>query len=157
MDDKDWLPRFWAKVNKTDGCWLWTASTVKFGYGQFGVSKTIHKNTHRLSWEIHHGPIPVGMSVCHSCDVPACVNPDHLFLGTQRDNVLDCIAKGRSNRRGLAGPANPAVKNASVNPKQVVALFNTGLGVREIAPIVGVSKSTVSNIIRGQHWSIQNG
>jgi hypothetical protein len=157
MADQDWLPRFWAKVNKTEGCWLWTASTVKFGYGQFGVSKTIHKNTHRLSWEIHRGPIPAGMYVCHACDVPACVNPAHLFLGTQRDNVLDCVRKGRARRTRMLGEKNHNSKAPTISPERIKEMFAGGVGVREIAPLAGVSKSTVFNIVSGKHWSTHNG
>lgn len=89
--------RFWAKVNKTPTCWLWTASATK-GYGQFVSARPgyqSHHQSHRVSYEIAHGSIPNGMSVLHRCDVPLCVNPDHLFLGTQSDNLADARAKGR--------------------------------------------------------------
>ena len=94
--EKD-IARFWAKVRKTDGCWLWTAGTFarRYGYGQFGLNGHPHK-AHRLAWEFTNGPIPEGLSVLHHCDNPPCVNPAHLFLGTRGDNTRDMMMKGRS-------------------------------------------------------------
>lgn len=98
--------RFWSKVQKTDGCWIWTASRTLNGYGQIGNPDvpTRLSFAHRVSWELHFGPIPPGMYVCHHCDNPACVRPDHLFLGTAHDNHTDMVRKGRST----AGDRNPA-------------------------------------------------
>jgi hypothetical protein len=89
--------RFWAKVNQTETCWLWTASTTTFGYGVIGRGGKGggFVNAHRLSWQIHFGDIPKGLCVLHRCDVPACVRPDHLWLGTKKENSLDAVAKGR--------------------------------------------------------------
>ena len=75
------------------GCWIWTRSKCR-GYGRISYNGT-GKMAHRISWEIHCGPIPEGMLVLHKCDVPACVNPEHLFLGTYKDNTQDAIKKGR--------------------------------------------------------------
>lgn len=86
--------RFWAKVEKTDGCWEWTAFVHPKGYGMFGVGREARR-AHRVSYEIANGPIPDGLCVCHSCDNRRCVRPDHLFLGTNQDNVDDKMRKGR--------------------------------------------------------------
>ncbi len=104
--------RFWAKVRKTPTCWLWTASRRNKGYGAFAYTKDgvlIQDRAHRYSWTIHRGPIPEGLFVLHNCpggDNPACVNPAHLFLGTNRINVEDMVRKGRH----VAGGQRPGVK-----------------------------------------------
>lgn len=101
--------RFWRFVCKTESCWLWVGGTTAFGYGVFGI-KSINHAAHRLSWKWAYGAIPPGMFVCHHCDTPACVRPDHLFLGTAQDNNRDAVRKGRAVRlpngrlsRGISG------------------------------------------------------
>ncbi len=85
----------WAPEPNT-GCWLWTGATNgRYGQIHAGGRPGTHQRAHRISWELHHGPIPAGMFVLHKCDTPACVNPDHLFLGTQQDNLSDASNKGR--------------------------------------------------------------
>jgi len=88
------MKRFWDKVEKTDGCWLWTASKSEDGYGYFRFDGGMRK-AHRMSWLFTNGEIPEGMFVCHSCDNPSCVNPEHLWLGTNQDNQDDMNEKGR--------------------------------------------------------------
>lgn len=86
--------RFWAKVEKTDTCWLWQGNLNRQNYGQFWLHGKLEK-AHRASWEFEHGKTPSGLQVCHHCDVPSCVNPAHLFLGTNQDNALDYVRKGK--------------------------------------------------------------
>lgn len=92
----DLMARFTEKyIPVTEsGCWLWTGSATPAGYGQIKAGRKLQR-AHRVSWELHRGPIPDGLMVCHRCDVPSCVNPDHLFLGTAKDNFRDCVDKGR--------------------------------------------------------------
>ncbi len=87
--------RFWAKVGKTEGCWLWKGRRTESGYGHFGIRSGKMCRAHRFSFELAYGPIPSGMYICHHCDNPPCVRPDHLFVGTNSDNAKDAIAKGR--------------------------------------------------------------
>lgn len=87
--------RFFQKVNKTESCWLWTGAVTSKGYGSMGIAGK-NTSTHRLSYMWFKGAIPEGMYVCHSCDTPACVNPDHLWLGTNSDNMKDMVTKDRN-------------------------------------------------------------
>lgn len=88
------IQRFWKKVRMGDGCWEWQAAGRDGRYGVVRISEHFYP-THRVSWEMHFGIIPPGMVVCHKCDNPPCVRPEHLFLGTRSDNALDMVAKGR--------------------------------------------------------------
>jgi len=105
IDEKAIRERFWPKVYKTLGCWIWnagkTSRDLSRGYGIFWLNgrKVL---SHRVSWEIHNGPIPKGMNVLHDCDNPPCVNPEHLWLGTHSDNIQDAADKGLLTHVGKA-------------------------------------------------------
>lgn len=96
--------RFWKRVDRVerpDACWLWKGTKTRLGYGQIGadaqpgIYRPAVLYAHRVAWELANGPIPTGLFVCHRCDTPGCVRPDHLFLGTQTDNMRDAAKKGR--------------------------------------------------------------
>jgi len=95
--------RFWEKVQKSDGCWIWKASVLDSGYGTINLYRGNRKTfyAHRIAWELTHGPIPDGLLVLHKCDVRSCVRPDHLRLGDQKDNAADMVRRGR-HRYGAA-------------------------------------------------------
>ena len=90
----DGIHRFWRRVNKTDTCWWWTGTVATHGYGTMSINSE-PRLMHRFSYELHKGPVPEGLFVCHRCDNKRCVNPDHLFTGTHQDNMRDMVEKGR--------------------------------------------------------------
>lgn len=137
--------RFWAKVDKTDSCWLWTGAKRSNGYGSFvwhEGDQRVNSRSHRYSWKLHYGEIPEGMYVCHHCDTPACVRPDHLFLGTNQDNMDDMMAKGRRGTARLSPDLVRQIRNEARN----------GAIHRAIARRFRVARSTVSQICRGETW-----
>lgn len=97
--DAEGLSRFWTYVNKTDTCWLWTGAVTRDGYGQFSGPRRGEKQSkvyaHRLSYLLHHGAIPGGAVIRHRCDVPRCLNPQHLLIGSQADNIADAAVQGK--------------------------------------------------------------
>lgn len=95
--------RFWRKVDQTGDCWVWSGAVSDKGYGSMGGPDGVTLLVHRFSWEIHYGPIPPGMFVCHRCDNRPCVRPEHLFLGTAKDNTRDMMAKGRNRYVAFSG------------------------------------------------------
>lgn len=96
-----WQQRFWPRVNKTSACWEWTGALSLDGYGTVRVSRGKNVRAHRAAYLLEHGSIPEGMNILHKCDNPKCVKPEHLFAGTQADNVHDMISKGRQRLSGL--------------------------------------------------------
>lgn len=154
------LERFWSKVDKTSsytGCWIWTASKLTGGYGAFKFDGSMVR-AHRFSWEIENGNVPEDLQVLHNCpggDNPSCVNPDHLWLGTQEDNVHDMDIKCR---RGDNSPINPACGERNGNSKLtkedveiIIHLFDNKdrfeLTQQEIADLFGVSQKQISRLI----------
>ena len=138
------------KLDKTTGCWMWTASINRDGYGQIGVNR---KNTkaHRVSYELNKGPIPEGQCVCHTCDTPSCVNPDHLFLGTPSENVADMVEKGRL--KDNSGRNNPASKLTEAKVLDIRARYAAGDTTQAaIARRFGINASSVGHIVTRHTW-----
>ena len=125
------------------GCWLWQGPLDSGGYGRFLIKKT--KLAHRASWMIFIGQIPDGMCVCHKCDVPSCVNPNHLFLGTTNDNIQDMVNKDRHARGERASAAK-------ITEKQVLAIRSDDRMLKEIAKDYGLAPNTVCMIKKKQKW-----
>lgn len=140
------VARFWAKVKRSDGCWLWTAGTIR-GYGQFHLPRhwsarqTVY--AHRFAWEETNGPIPDNLSVLHRCDTPLCVRPDHLFLGSQADNLADARAKGRL----IDGRHLIKVDDAGV--LDILANYRPGQNGQQLAAQYDVSLTTIMRIVAG--------
>jgi hypothetical protein len=157
--------RFWSQVQKTDECWLWIGFRNKAGYGKIWSGN--HPNeklyTHRLSYELHFGAIPPGKCVCHHCDNPSCVRPDHLFCGTHADNVADKMAKGRGNtgdRNGSRthpeafrrGSSIPWSKLKESDIPIIRSRSTSGESTANIAADYGVCFTTIRHIITGYSW-----
>lgn len=153
------IERFWAKVNKRgpDDCWEWTAGCSR-GYGQIGEGGRRGKMlyAHRVSYELHNGPIPIGEGyhgtcVCHTCDNPPCVNPSHLFLGTIADDTRDMVEKGRQARGEKNGRAKLTEKEVEEIRRGYVRYSRTH-GQSALARKYGVNPTAIGFIIRGEHW-----
>lgn len=143
--------RFAAKVRKTDGCWEWTGAIMKTGYGAFRVGRsTVY--AHRFAWEAVNGPAPPGVYVCHHCDNPACVRPDHLFLGTPRDNVADMDRKGRRVRKTARGASNGNAKLTEDDVRWLREQRSAGATQAQLAIALRISQTNVSDILKGRIW-----
>ncbi len=158
---------FWKNVTKSDGCWTWNRRKDEDGYGRVTLNG-ITVQAHRVSFVLSNGSkdgifrFPKGLCVCHSCDNPPCVNPDHLFLGTHRDNKIDSFRKNRSNNEHLRfwwksdkrGEANPSRK---LGNKDVIAIRKLSsenhLPQRKIAKCFGVSQALIGQILRRENWT----
>lgn len=147
--------RFWQYVNKTDSCWLWTGATSRGGYGVINAGGNSDKilRAPRVSWALHNGPIPDGLSICHRCDNPPCVNPLHLFVGTIRDNNVDMWRKGRqSPPPQLIGSQNPQAKLTAQQVQEIRARYKRG--TRQVACVreYGIAQSLIWRIVHGRTW-----
>lgn len=130
------------------GCWLWTGSLRNGRYGAIIVNN-INLAAHRYHWEQVNGPIPEGMSVCHKCDTPTCVNLNHLFLGTHAENMHDMFKKGRGNR--ARGERN---KQAKLNAEKVIyiRLSYPEKNFSQLGKELGIDHTSVRNVINGKTW-----
>lgn len=129
------------------GCWIWVGCLTPTGYGHVYIRKGKNRRAHRASWEVYRGEIPTGLSVLHSCDMPPCVNPDHLFLGTQEDNMVDMTRKGRN-------VAHPGSRhgNSKLTEADVLAMRNSGATHNELARMYGINPNHVRLIRKNLVW-----
>jgi len=142
--------RFWSKVNKTDTCWLWTAAPDGHGYGKLQVGtfkKPRLTSAHRFSYELEYGPLPKGKHVLHHCDVTLCVRPDHLYSGTNADNMSDKVAKGRQTR----GARHPFAKLSDEQVREIRSLGDIA-APGKLAKRYGVSYFTIRNVLTGKTY-----
>ena len=135
------------------GCWLWNAGTNHQGYGRFFLGGGRRSTqAHRASYELHVGPVPGDMVVCHRCDNPSCVNPGHLFLGTQADNMADKRRKGRAAR----GRANVNGRLAPQAVREIRRRCAAGERQADVASDFGVTQANVSSIVTRKTWAHVN-
>jgi len=139
------------------GCWIWMAGRRRRGYGAVSVNAGFKQNrtlpAHRVVWELYNNKkIPAGMCACHTCDIPECVNPHHIFIGTKGDNTADMIRK----KRGIwvGGEAHYATNLSSENVQDIRVRYAAG-GIlqRELAAEYGLDQSAISDIVRGESWA----
>ena len=149
------MNNFWSKVDKTPGhgpwgnCWLWVKVSRKDGYAKFQVNG-IRYFAHRLSWILTYGPIPDGLKILHACDVRNCVNPGHLFDGTQRDNIVDMDSKGR--RKNVSGENQGSSKVTQLQVDLIRTLRAEGRTFNELSKEFHISIAQISNITHNRQW-----
>jgi hypothetical protein len=146
------ITRFWPKVriDAWEGCWIWTALKSRDGYGLFSSGPRVEGSVraHRFAYSFFVGPIPDGSLICHKCDVRVCVNPDHLFVGTPRDNMLDKIQKGRANApRGTRASTNKLTED------QARSVLSSVEAAKPLAARLGVSQGTIYDIRNRRNWA----
>lgn len=131
------------------GCWLWIGAVNEWGYGTIRIArKTVL--AHRASWMETNGPIPDGLIVCHSCDIPACINPDHLWLGTNQDNSDDCLSKGRNGQ--LAGELHCSAALLEKEVKEIIRLLSLGIKPKKLSETYGCSRNSIYMIKYNRTW-----
>lgn len=136
--------RFWSSVDRTNECWMWTGPVCKDGYGKFTIRRRTIR-AHRYAFEVTYGTVPTGSLVLHLCDVPGCVNPSHLYIGSPADNMADKVARGRCPRGASHGMAK-------LNEAQVLTIRAAVGAGHEIAKLFGVDRVTVNNIRSRRTW-----
>jgi len=150
ISDKD-INRFWRSVNKKDNCWEWVGCVDDGGYGKITIKNCLI-SCHVVSYLIHFGYIQNGLCVCHSCDNRICVNPEHLWIGTNAENVADMVRKGRT---GIPGMYGEQIASSKLNANQIIKIKNLiakGEYQYVVAKKFGVGQPTISAIVNGKSW-----
>ena len=141
-----------VEIITESGCWVWMGGTDTFGYGNPSIDLK-KRSAHRLSYAEFNGKIPDGMCVLHRCDVPACINPNHLFLGTHQDNMKDMALKGRARGGGSYedrnGESNP---NSKLTASEALEIKHSRLTQKQLSEKYGVAAGTISGIKTGKRW-----
>jgi hypothetical protein len=142
--------RFWRKVERSaDGCWRWLGAIRPNGYGVFAPTRAQLVSAHRYSYELHFGSIPIGADVCHSCDVRACVNPAHLFVGSRADNMRDAVRK----RRTCVGEQRPNHKLTDSAVREIRRAYAAGgESLLRLARRYAVDHTVIWQVVRGKAW-----
>jgi len=148
----DPVARFWENVAKSPDCWLWMGAVRSGGYGTLTIGAR-DVAAHRFSWDIHFGPIPPGAMICHHCDNPRCIRPDHLFMGDAASNIADMFQKGRQGPRWI-GERHGRAKLNEANVVEIRRLRSEdSVAFRKIADIFGISIGHARKIAHRQEWS----
>jgi hypothetical protein len=143
------IDKFWARVCKYEHCWIWTGGLTRGGYAAFTIKRKTWRGA-RFVWTITNGHIPLGLHVLHSCDNRLCVNPSHLFLGTNQDNIDDKVRKNRQRK----GETVPNAKLTSEIVKNARNRYNSeNITHEQLASELGISRSVLSKAIRGDTWA----
>lgn len=148
-DNRSLEERFHAKIDKSKGCWLWQGSVALSGYGRITFEGKTYR-AHRLSWILHRGDIPEGLVVCHSCDTPSCVNPNHLWIGTNADNIADRDAKKRTAKGSEISNSNKLTEEEVLSIRRLHA--DEALSWKELSRRFKVSDVQVRNIVLRKSW-----
>ncbi|SRR6266446_6877584 len=150
-----WQDRFLDSIDfhsSPKGCWLWTGAINGSGYGHLRVGKKKRPQAHRISYTEFLGEIPEGLLVCHHCDVPLCVNPDHLYAGTRSQNRQDMIKRDRGNYKNNHGPLKPHSKLTWEEVEEIRCCYADGEKRKSLIQRFKVGRSSISNILLNKTW-----
>lgn len=148
-DPNNRFDRYTDKISSTSGCWLWTGYLDKDGYGKIIYSNKRTAKAHRFSYTRYIGKIPAGMLVCHTCDIRNCVNPEHLFIGTSRDNTQDMVSKGR----GIFGARHASTHFTEEDVLNIRYMYSSGdCTQKNIAKLYEVTTASIWSIVHRKSW-----
>lgn len=161
MDIERFKEIFWNKVEKTDGCWIWQGGKNKDGYGtitsstEYGIYSS--RLAHRISYWLTYGDYDTKLKVCHECDNPSCVNPNHLFLGTQKDNMVDMVNKNRNfaitkPESQIRGEEVHCAKLTMDKAREIRKIYKEGATLDELAQVYNVSIQSIFKVVHYKSW-----